>query len=430
MVASSRVSAEQQRLALDSILSSKTFDRSEQLRSFLRYVCEQSLLGAASQLTEYSIGVHALGRPENFAPAEDSIVRNRAYALRKKLEEYYEGEGSSEPVRIDLPKGSYSPQFSLIAVAAAERPAPAVVVMTDPPLPPPGSTRWPILVAFAAGTLIGALCLLWWQRDRIIPTPPRMVKALWGSFLEPGVEVLLCVSTPPSVFLRAYPVENPPVPGVYPLDENLKQWWRLRRSDGQAGVLYAVPNFNSPLWGDSAGATHIARMLASHGVKTELVAERLIKLPALRNRNVVFLGSPEYSTGVSQLLRGLPFQVQYDETAKDHLAVEVDTTGAVLRRFAVERSPEVLTVVYGLLTFLPAEGDGRLNRRYLVVSGISSAGTLGAAEYAASEPHVAGLLEKTGGKTGGQRGILQVLVRVKAYQTLPMHFEYEAHRLL
>jgi hypothetical protein len=424
MVVSSQVSVKQQRLALESILSSKTFDRSEQLRSFLRYVCEQSLLGAASQLTEYSIGVNALGRPENFAPAEDSIVRNRAYALRKKLEEYYESEGSYEPVRIDLPKGSYNPQFSLIATA------PATVIMRDRSLPPPMPTRWPILLAFAAGILIGALCLLWWQRDRIIPNPPGVVKTLWGSFLEPGAEALLCVSTPPSVFLRSYPAENPPVPGVYPIDENLKQWWRLRRPDGQAGVLQAVPNFNSPLWGDSAGATHIARMLASHGVKTELVAERLIKLPALRNRNVVFLGSPEYSTGVSQLLRGLPFQIQYDETAKDHVAVEVDATGALLRRFAVERSPQVLTVVYGLLTFLPAEGDGRFNFRYLVVSGISSAGTLGAAEYAVSEPHVGGLLEKTGGKTGGQRGILQVLVRVKADQTLPMHFEYEAHRLL
>lgn len=428
MVGAPQLSVERQRQALDSILASKTFDRSEQLRSFLRYVCEQSLAGAASQITEYSIGVHALGRPADFAPAEDSIVRNRAYALRKKLEEFYESEGAAEPVRIELPKGSYSPHFSLAAAAAAPVDSPAL-----PPGVPPAPAkpaRWLVALAFAAGTLIGALGLALWQRDRIIPAPPPVVQSLWTSFLEPGAETLLCVSTPPSVFLRAYPAENPPVPGVYPIDANLKEWWRVRRPEGQQGVLQAVPNFNSPLWGDSAGATHISRMLATYGIRTELVAERLIKLPALRNRNVVFLGSPEYSPAVTQLLRGLPFQIQYDEVAKDHVGVELDASGAVVRRFSVERSPQVLTVVYGLLTFLPAEGDGRSRSRYLVVSGISSAGALGAAEFATSEPHLARLLEKTGGQAGGKRGILQVFVRVQSDQTLPMHFEYEAHRLL
>lgn len=427
MVEVPQPSVEQQRQALDSILASKTFDRSEQLRSFLRYVCEQTFAGAASQITEYSIGVHALGRPADFAPAEDSIVRNRAYALRKKLEEFYESEGATEPVRIELPKGSYCPQFSLSANAAPVAP-------TAPPAGLPSAAskpaRWPVAVAFAAGTLIGALGLAGWQRDRIIPAPPPVIRTLWNSFVEPGAETLLCVSTPPSVFLRAYPAENPPVPGVYPIDANLKEWWRLHRPEGQQGVLQAVPNFNSPLWGDSAGATHISRMLAGYGIRTELVAERLIKLPALRNRNVVFLGSPEYSPAVTQLLRGLPFQIQYDEAAKDHVGVELDDGGAVIRRFSVERSSQVLTVVYGLLTFLPAEGDGRSRSRYLVVSGISSAGSLGAAEYATSEPHLARLLEKTGGLAGGKRGILQVFVRVKSNQTLPMHFEYEAHRLL
>ena len=85
MVDSSVISEARRKAALEAVLTSRTFDRSEQLKSFLRYVCEHTMSGSGEALTEYLIGVHGLGRPASFSPVEDSIVRNRAYALRKKL---------------------------------------------------------------------------------------------------------------------------------------------------------------------------------------------------------------------------------------------------------------------------------------------------------------------------------------------------------
>jgi len=52
----------------------------------------------------------------------DTIVRVEAGKLRKRLEEYYADEGAAAPVRIEVPKGSYVPQFLLAA------PTPASVV--------------------------------------------------------------------------------------------------------------------------------------------------------------------------------------------------------------------------------------------------------------------------------------------------------------
>jgi len=105
------VREEAQRAALDPVLGSKTFDRSEQLKAFLRDVCEKTWQGQATALTEYTIGVEVLGKGPDFSPHDDSVVRNRAYALRKKLDEYYVVEGASDPVRISLPKGGYAPIF-------------------------------------------------------------------------------------------------------------------------------------------------------------------------------------------------------------------------------------------------------------------------------------------------------------------------------
>src|SRR5258706_50349 len=106
------VTQEQKRVALDAVLHSHTFARADQLKSFLRYVCEMEFAGRGHELTEYLIGVEALGRPSNYSPGDDSAVRNRAFALRKKLQEFYEHESQDGPIRIELLKGSYCPHFT------------------------------------------------------------------------------------------------------------------------------------------------------------------------------------------------------------------------------------------------------------------------------------------------------------------------------
>ena len=99
------------RAALEQVLQSATFVRASQVRNFLRYICEMEFAGRASALHEYLIGVEAMGRPTAYSPEDDSSVRRRAFALRRKLEQVYEGELADARVRIDVPKGSYVPRF-------------------------------------------------------------------------------------------------------------------------------------------------------------------------------------------------------------------------------------------------------------------------------------------------------------------------------
>jgi hypothetical protein len=54
---------EQARLAVEEVLASATFARSDHLRSFLRYVCERTLAGNAKEINEYSVAFEALGKP-------------------------------------------------------------------------------------------------------------------------------------------------------------------------------------------------------------------------------------------------------------------------------------------------------------------------------------------------------------------------------
>jgi hypothetical protein len=102
---------EAERAEVDGILSSGVFGRTNNLVRLLTFVCDKYFEGAIDEIKEYSIAVHALGRPDSFDPQMDTIVRVTAHALRKRLEDYYRRAGAEHAVRICLPSGHYVPKF-------------------------------------------------------------------------------------------------------------------------------------------------------------------------------------------------------------------------------------------------------------------------------------------------------------------------------
>src|SRR4051812_5524057 len=132
------VSDEEKRSALARVLESRTFSRSDQLRAFLRYVCEAELEGRAHQLNEYALGVSVLGRRPGYSPAEDSSVRSRAYELRNKLKSYYRDEAPDDPIQIEIDKGAYVPRFQR-REATPDVETPEEAPHTPAPAPPAGA---------------------------------------------------------------------------------------------------------------------------------------------------------------------------------------------------------------------------------------------------------------------------------------------------
>jgi len=107
------VSPENVQSALVAALQSREFQSAPQLRSFLGFVVRATLNNEQEKLKGYTIAVEALGRPEDFNPVTDPIVRVEAARLRRRLEKYYAGSGTGDPVRIVIPKGSYAPEFQM-----------------------------------------------------------------------------------------------------------------------------------------------------------------------------------------------------------------------------------------------------------------------------------------------------------------------------
>jgi hypothetical protein len=104
-------SDEQEWDELHVILQSGVLGKSPNLLRFLEFIAEHHFSGSAEPLKEYVIAVQALKRPESFDPQTDAIVRVTAHALRKRLRDYYRGEGASHPVQMELPTGKYVLRF-------------------------------------------------------------------------------------------------------------------------------------------------------------------------------------------------------------------------------------------------------------------------------------------------------------------------------
>jgi hypothetical protein len=96
---------------VERIAASPGFQKSARLRELLLYLTEETLQGRASQLTEHEIGHAIFGKPADYSPLDDSSVRVHARQLRLRLHEYFDSVGHSEPMIVEIPKGSYAPVF-------------------------------------------------------------------------------------------------------------------------------------------------------------------------------------------------------------------------------------------------------------------------------------------------------------------------------
>ena len=96
---------------LSQILASKEFHATERQREFLKFVVAETIAGRSDEIKGYAVATQVFGRSEDFDQATDPIVSIQANQLRRALERYYLVAGQNDPVRIDIPKGTYVPTF-------------------------------------------------------------------------------------------------------------------------------------------------------------------------------------------------------------------------------------------------------------------------------------------------------------------------------
>ncbi len=156
------------RAELERILASRCFQQAGRASHFLRFVVEETLAGSGQRLKGYTIGVEVFGRPADFDAQSDALVRVEAGRLRRRLVEYYAGEGAGSRLRIELPRGSYAVDYRFADGEEQAAPAlPTAANATPPPAPASQGFPWRSAALLLATLLVAAAGVIGWQQMQL-----------------------------------------------------------------------------------------------------------------------------------------------------------------------------------------------------------------------------------------------------------------------
>jgi len=405
---------------IDRIFGSPYFCDSPILQKLLTYLVEQSLDGNAGNIKEYSIGTEVFQRGPGFDPRMDSIVRVQVSVLRKKLAAYYEGPGSRDELRIEVPRGHYATQFiTRSAMVDVEVPHVEEVSRTQP-------KRRTIEPWLAVAGVIAGMALVWGM-DRLPMNAPQPAKVapgsewrdhpLWAGFVGPEAKTRLVIGAPLMVGLggglivRDTAVNRP---------EDLQASAKLNRLAQESGRK-AIPEEIYTGLGEAAGISLIDRFFHASGQDVPLIRNRLTTWHDLSTSNVIFLSSVRFRTLGQELKRPSEFEF-----------VPVTGSTSAVRNLRPQKGEESLyapTMVeggsgldYALVTVWPGTARGK---RIMMVGGSHTWGTEGAAVYITDPEALRDLRKKL--KRSDAAETLQILLKVEVKDAQVVSTDYVTH---
>jgi hypothetical protein len=456
-------SAEQCQQQIYRIIHSATFRNALTLQQLFQFVADKAIGGTTEGLKEYTIGVEAFGRKQDFDPKTDPIVRVQIHRLRLKLKEYYDAEGSHDPILIEVPKGHYLPSFEDITIPVAElnqvttpKPDATVSVATrvfEHRVESGGreaATKkhrfsWlssshaaiaAAIVVFATGFWVGnrqmrtGVETVSANQELALGKSADPVKVFWASFL--GNDRAPIVAYPDAIFLLddsndLFRFRQGASDGRGALvDPHLAQRFASNPSlIAKAGQLYYENGYTGT--GELEAVAMLTGLFGQMGVKPTIKSSRDITPDDLKQHNVILLGSPFQNIAVAQLVTGGDFTFENPDSRREQWRAQIANARPRANEsstYRTERDPttQVLKTDYGLISIQPGIVPGRY---IAIMGGLDTKGTEGATMFATSRPGVEELYKAlaASGESAvrNETPVFQALVRVrleKGYQVL------------
>jgi hypothetical protein len=397
---------EQHLRQVEKVAASSVLHGSESLCKLLRYLAHHAIEHPGIPLKEYQIATEEFGRPPDFDPAVDSMVRVQAGRLRTKLAEYYAGEGSADPVRIELPKGTYTLAFQKkdSASKSDRHPQPSPE-HSQPSVSEQVPRAWLLSVVVLSLLLAGSLLTLFLTRK---PTPtafagdvkpaPAAFQTFWKPFLTGSEE-------PWVVFSNAAFVGRP-----------------------ETGMRYynSAHDPKNVIWDHYTGVGEVIAVHSLDQVFGQLHRNLRVKRGSLfslddaQNNDLIFVGSPSENLNLLEIpgTREFIFQRVAEGPRKGDLAVfNVHPQPGEQKFYLASPSGSPLIEDYALLAFIPGLNPAR---SVMIIAGTTTFGTQGAVEYACREKSVEELLLRLSVSDSGELKPFEALLHVKIAKGVPV----------
>jgi len=258
------------------ILKDPLFKNAEKYKDLLKYL--YSCYKSDKIPTEFDLAANVFYKDKEFNPADDTTVRVYIYRLRKKLNEYYEGNGKQDARVIQIQKGTYHIEFIKHSelnkrkiLQFKQYTYPAIILFLL------------LIITFLGIKFISVSNQL--NKDDTI----RENELIWSDFIHNTLPTLYCVGS-----LYAY---------YYYLEEFDRSWLvrddainnELELNDFEEKFQLDKSNISIPDWKiiPKSAAIHYGRLLPIFHLSTanlELVTTDELTWNEIENNNIIYIG--------------------------------------------------------------------------------------------------------------------------------------------
>lgn len=387
-------------------MSSHTIHGSESLCKLLRYLAQNAVKHPGVTLKEYQIATEVFGRPADFDPHLDSLVRVQAGRLRSKLAEYYALEGANDPIIVELRKGAYTLVFSDAASFAGAIPR---AREAEQKVATAHSSHSSSLLTIGLATLLAIAILV----------------IGWSLFIRNSNPTGTASSADPApaafrVFWRPL-IAGPEKPWVI-----FSNGAFLGRAE--TGLRYFNPARNSKQTIDDY-YTGVGEVLAVHNLnqvfrqlQRQLRVKRgsLFSLDDAENNNLIFVGSPAENLSLLDIPSTHEFVLQRLTSGprRNDLAVmNVHPQPGEPKMFLPTHPGVPLTEDYAIIGLVPGMNPAR---SLLILAGATTIGTQAAAEFVCRQDSLEQLLLRLSVSDTGEMKLFEAVLHVKVARGVPV----------
>jgi hypothetical protein len=337
---------------LERLLAHPSFKHSKRYPNLLRYVVLRTLAGDA-HLKERTLGTEVFGRHPDYDTNDDPVVRITAGEIRKRIAQYYHEPGHESELRIDLPPGSYLPEFhpaaDKLAADDASRFAASEPRVAAIPERRSFFTRRPLVFALvailAAAAIVGTTHVRAW-------VSPKPLDDFWSPVMDLPGTTLVVIGEP----IAARPQLEQPA--EFSVKEHIYGADHIAFSD--ANALF-----------------RLAQIFGSHGKAARLQTATTTTLTDLRQGPVVLVAGldNEWTMRLAQSLR-----YRFGITPDHFVAWIEDRDNPARRDWSVDFSEKYsqMTQDYAIVSRF---SDPTTGQPVVIAAGMGENGTIAAGEF-------------------------------------------------
>jgi hypothetical protein len=407
---------------VEKLVASHALHGSESLCKLLRYLGRQALERPGIAVKEYQIATEVFGRQADFDPQLDSMVRVQAGRLRTKLAEYYNTEGATDRILVELPKGSYAVAFHerASATSAHGNGSAAGTWANDSVESSSASAKRRYLVPVMSLALIAALAmigwLLWTRREADVSAA--------------NAAGAISASAPIRIFWKGF-VRSPEEPWV--IFSNAAFVGRPN-----TGMRYydAAKDAKSPILDHYTGVGEVLAVHSLDIVFGELHQALRVKRGSLfslddaKNNDLIFMGSPSENLTLLEIPSTTEFVFKKVTSGPQEGNVEivnVHPAKGEADKYVLGPSNTSLADDYAVVALVKGINPEHWE---LILAGTTTIGTQAAVEYVTRENYLDELLKRMNVTQPSELKPFEAVIHVKVARGVPVESSLVALRVL